>query len=154
MLPRRSKANSKPEAGKKQQTYYVDAEYSDHGDRLLVEDGNSIELYSIDLKLAQHWYAASWRGKRFDLSPFKEQRLDWDMEPEQAESIKESGLVLAQCLRHGDGMPIVDEYNGHPIYGSAVEILIGPVYLGVNDNLKDRERRYLYSTISAFADLL
>src|SRR5690349_15631026 len=50
------------------------------------------------------------------------------MDEEQAESIRESGLVLAQCERHGEGMPIVDEFNGHPIYGSAVDVLIGEVF--------------------------
>ena len=148
MSPKRLKAKSKPEAGRKQRTYYVDAEYSDHGARLLVEDGNGIELYSVDLKLAQYWYAAAWRGKRFDLSAFKEQRLDWDMEPEQAKSIKESGLMLARCLRHGDGMPIVDEYNGHPIYGSAVEILIGEVFEGALGWLIERETGIAGLTIS------
>jgi hypothetical protein len=36
----------KPPEG--QHTYYVGAEYIDYGDRLLVEDGDSIELYAID----------------------------------------------------------------------------------------------------------
>ena len=45
---------SKPRAKNKQRTYYVAAEYIDHGDRLLVQEGKKIELYSIDLKLAQH----------------------------------------------------------------------------------------------------
>lgn len=135
------------EAGK-QRTYYIAAEYSDHNDRLLVEDGDNIELYSIDLRLAQHWYAAAWRGKRFDLSPFAEQRLDWSMEPEQAESIKESGLVLARCLRHGDGMPIVDEYNGHPIYGSAAEILISEVFEGALGGLIEDQTGIAGLTIS------
>src|SRR5262245_19140906 len=100
----------------------------DHPDRLLVEDGDNIELYSMNLTLAQHWYAQAWRGKVLDLTPFASQRLDWGMEAEQAEEIKESGLVLAQCLRHGEGMPVVETYNGNPVYGSAVEILIGEVF--------------------------
>jgi len=100
----------------------------DHSDRLLVEDGDNIELYSMNLTLAQHWYAQAWRGKVLDLTLFASQRLDWGMEPEQAEEIKESGLVLAQCLRHGEGMPVVETFNGNPVYGSAVEILIGEVF--------------------------
>lgn len=148
MPPKKTKAKSKSEAGRKQRSYYVGAEYNDHGDRLLVEDGDNIELYSVDLRLAQHWYAAAWRGKRFDLSQFVEQRLDWGMATEQDESIKESGLVLAQCLRHGDGMPIVDEYNGHPIYGSAVEILIGEVFDGSLGWLIEKESGIAGLTIS------
>ena len=42
-----------------QQSYYIAAEYIDQGDRLLVEDGDNIELYSVDLTLAQHWYASA-----------------------------------------------------------------------------------------------
>jgi class 3 adenylate cyclase len=133
---------------KGQRTYYVGAEYIDHGDRLLVEDGDSIELYAIDLKLAQHWYAQAWRGKRLDLELFRAQRLDWGMEPEQAERIKESGLVLAQCLRHGDGMPVVEMYNGHPIYGSAVDILIGEVFEAALGYLIEQETGIAGLTIS------
>jgi hypothetical protein len=65
-----------------QRTYYVAAEYIDHNDRLLVEEGDTIELYSLDLRLAQHWYPQAWGGERLNLRPFKAQRLDWDMEPE------------------------------------------------------------------------
>jgi hypothetical protein len=54
-----------------QSTFYVAAEYIDRGDRLLVEDGHEIALYSVDLKLAQHWYAAAWRGRRLDLGPLQ-----------------------------------------------------------------------------------
>jgi class 3 adenylate cyclase len=139
---------SKPKAESKQRTYYVAAEYIDHGDRLLVEDGKEIELYSIDLKLAQHWYAAAWRGKRFDLEPFKGQCIAWDMESEEAEQIKNSGLVLAECLRHGNGMPVVKEYNGHPIYGSAVDILIGEVFEAALGNLIEQETGIAGLTIS------
>jgi hypothetical protein len=64
----------------KQCTSDVAAEYMDHGDRLLVEDGDVIEMYSVDLTLAQHWNAAAWRGRRFNLEPFKQQRIAWDME--------------------------------------------------------------------------
>jgi hypothetical protein len=80
-VPRRKPQQSRtPPLKKQQRTYYVVAEYSDHSDRLLVEDGDLIELYSLDLTLAQHWYAQAWRGERLDLGPFKAQRLDWDME--------------------------------------------------------------------------
>lgn len=100
--------SGRPSLEEPQRTYYVAAEYIDHSDRLLVEDGETIELYSLDLRLAQHWYAQAWRGERLDLAPFKTQRLDWEIEPEQAEHIKSSGLVLAQCVRHREGMPIVE----------------------------------------------
>src|SRR6266850_403569 len=60
----------------RQRTYYLAAEYSDQGDRLLVDEGDRIELYSLDLRLAQHWYADAWRGRRFDTSPFNDQLLD------------------------------------------------------------------------------
>jgi class 3 adenylate cyclase len=133
---------------KQQRTYYVAAEYSDHSDRLLVEDGDLIELYSLDLTLAQHWYAQAWRGERLDLGPFKAQRLDWDMESEQAEHIKSSGLVLAQCVRHGEGMPIVEEYNGHPVYGSAVDVLIGEVFHAALGHLIEQETGIAGLTIS------
>lgn len=148
MPPRKAKNTGKPKAENKQRTYYVAAEYIDHGDRLLVEDGSRIELYSVDLKLAQHWYAAAWRGNRLDMEPFKEQCIAWDMEPEQAEDIKDSGLVLAECLRHGDGMPVVEEYNGHPIYGSAVDILIGEVFEGALGYLIEQETGIAGLTIS------
>lgn len=118
-----------------QRSYYVAAEYIDGGDRLLVEDGDDISLYSVDLTIAQHWYAAAWRGNQLDLTPFTVRRLDWGMDRDQAQAIKDSGLVLAQCLRHGGGMPVVDEYDGHPIYGSAVEILIGEVFEGALSHL-------------------
>ena len=139
---------SKPRAKNKQRTYYVAAEYIDHGDRLLVHDGKKIELYSIDLKLAQHWYAAAWRGSHFNLEPFKDQCIAWEMELEEAEQIKNSGLVLAECLRHGDGMPVVEEYNGHPIYGSAVNILIGEVFEAALGNLIEQETGIAGLTIS------
>jgi len=131
-----------------QRTYYVAAEYIDHGDRLLVESGDTIELYSVDLTLAQHWYAAAWRGKPLDLEPFRTQRLDWDMELGQAKKIKDSGLVLARCLRHGVGMPIVEEYNGQPIYGSAVDILIGEVFEAALGYLIEQETGIAGLTIS------
>jgi class 3 adenylate cyclase len=118
-----------------QRSYYIAAEYIDSGDRLLIEDGKEISLYSVDLTLAQHWYAAAWRGKRLDLTSFVSRRLDWAMDQKHAQSFKDSGLVLAQCLRHGEGMPVVEEYNGHPIYGSAVEILIGEVFEGALSHL-------------------
>lgn len=130
-----SRRPRKAAAGPVQRTYYIAAEYIDSGDRLLVEDGADISLYSIDLALAQHWYAAAWRGARLDLDAFLAKRLDWRMEPEQARSMKGSGLVLARCLRHGKGMPVVDEYNGQPIYGSAVEVLIGEVFEGALSHL-------------------
>jgi hypothetical protein len=66
----KKKKKKKRRLPQKQCTYYVAAEYLDHGDRLLVEDGDAIEMYSIDLTLAQHWYAAAWRGRRFNLGPF------------------------------------------------------------------------------------
>ena len=50
------------------------------------------------------------------------------MDPEETDAIKESGLVLAQCLRHGQGMPVVDEFNGYSVHGSAVDVLIGEVF--------------------------
>ena len=140
--------NSKPRAKNKQRTYYVAAEYIDHGDRLLVQDGKKIELYSIDLKLAQHWYAAAWRGSRFNLEPFNDQCIAWEMEVEEAEQIKNSGLVLAECLRHGEGMPVVEEYNGHPIYGSAVNILIGEVFEAALGNLIEQGTGIAGLTIS------
>jgi class 3 adenylate cyclase len=139
---------SRPRAKNKQRTYYVAAEYIDHGDRLLVQDGKKIELYSIDLKLAQHWYAAAWRGRRFNLEPFKDQCIAWEMELEEAEQIKNSGLVLAECLRHGDGMPVVEEYNDQPIYGSAVNILIGEVFEAALGNLIEQETGIAGLTIS------
>lgn len=140
--------SGRPSLEEPQRTYYVAAEYIDHSDRLLVEDGETIELYSLDLRLAQHWYAQAWRGERLDLAPFKTQRLDWDIEPEQAEHIKSSGLVLAQCVRHGEGMPIVEEYNGHPVYGSAVDILIGEVYHAALGHLIEQETGIAGLTIS------
>lgn len=148
MPPRKGKNADKPKTETKQCTYYVAAEYIDHGDRLLVEDADKIELYSVDLKLAQHWYAAAWRGKRFDLKPFNEQCIAWDLEPEQAEEIKNSGLVLAECLRHGDGMPVVEEYKGQPIYGSAVDILIGEVFEAALGYLIEQETGIAGLTIS------
>lgn len=132
----------------KQRTYYVAAEFIDHGDRLLVEDGDTIELYSVDLRLAQHWYSAAWRGNRFDVCPFKDKCIAWEIDPEQAEEIKASGLVLAQCLRHGDGMPIVEKYNGHPIYGSAVDVLIGEVFEAALGGLIESETGIAGLTIS------
>ena len=54
--------SGRPSLEEPQRTYYVAAEYIDHSDRLLVEDGETIELYSLDLRLAQHWYARAWRG--------------------------------------------------------------------------------------------
>jgi hypothetical protein len=78
-----------------QRSYYVAAEYIDSGDRLLVEDGDDISLFSIDLTLDQHWYAAAWRVKRLDLPPFVAQRVDRGMDPGQAQGIKDGGLVLA-----------------------------------------------------------
>lgn len=137
-----------PLLGTRQKTYYVAAEYIDSGDRLLVEDGDDISLYSVDLKLAQHWYAAAWRGKRLDLAPFIAQQLDSGMDPEQAKRIKDSGLVLAQCLRHGAGMPVVEKYNGHPVYGSAVEILIGEVFEGALSYLIEKATGVAGLTIS------
>jgi len=142
------KNSRKPEPEGKQRTYYVGAEYLDHGDRLLVEDTDQIELYSVDLTLAQHWYSAAWRGNRFDPKPFKDRCIAWDMEPEQAEDIKNSGLVLAQCLRHGCGMPIVEKYSGHPIYGSAVDILIGEVFDAALGYLIEEETGIAGLTIS------
>jgi class 3 adenylate cyclase len=139
---------SNPKAEDKQRTYYVAAEYIDHGDRLLVEDGTKIELYSMDLKLAQHWYAAAWRGRHFDLEPFKGQCIAWDMEPKEAEQIKSSGLVPAECLRHSDGMPVVEECNAHPVYGSAVDILIGEVFEAALGNLIEQETGIAGLTIS------
>jgi class 3 adenylate cyclase len=148
-MPRKkAKAMPKLRSEKRQHTYYVAAEYIDHVDRLLVEDGDRIELYSLDLKLAQHWYAAAWRGNQFDLKPFKKQRIDSDMEPEQAEDIKRSGLVLAQCLRHGDGMPVVEQYNGHPVYGSPVNVLIGEVFEAALGHLIEQETGIAGLTIS------
>jgi class 3 adenylate cyclase len=131
-----------------QRTYYVAAEYIDSGDRLLVEDGDDISLYSVDLKLAQHWYAAAWRGKRFDLAPFVSQQLDSGMDPQRAERIKDSGLVLARCCRHGAGMPMVEKYKGNPVYGSAVEILIGEVFEGSLSYLIERATGVAGLTIS------
>jgi class 3 adenylate cyclase len=125
-MPKRGKAKANEQPS--QRTYYVGAEYIDSGDRLLVEEGDDVSLYSMNLELAQHWYAAAWRGKRVDLEPFKAQRLDWGMEAEQADQIKNSGLVLAQCVRHGIGMPVAYEHNSHPVYGSGAEILIGEVF--------------------------
>lgn len=84
---KKSRASHKKTLTNIQRTYYVAAEYMDQGDRLLVEDGDNTELYSINLKLAQYWYAAAWRGERLDLAPFQELRLDWAMDMEQAESI-------------------------------------------------------------------
>lgn len=129
-------------------TYYIGAEYMDHSDRLLVEDGDTIALYSINLTLAQHWYAQAWRGKVLDLRPFLSQRIDWHMEPERAEEMKQSGLVLAQCLRHGEGMPVVEIYNGHPVYGSAVDILIGEVFEAALGVLIEEETDIAGLTIS------
>src|SRR5687768_2919056 len=128
MARKERKAKSRVPKKATQRTYYVAAEYNDHGDRLLVEDGDEIELYSVNLELAQHWYSAAWRGNRFDLAPFRSLRVGWSMDPREAENIKESGLVLARCLRHGAGMPVVEKYNGNPVYGSAVEVLIGEVF--------------------------
>ena len=54
--------SGRPSLEELQRTYYVAAEYIDYSDRLLVEDGETIELYSLDLRLAQHWYARAWRG--------------------------------------------------------------------------------------------
>jgi class 3 adenylate cyclase len=149
MALKKIKRTSKSESGSKQKTYYVAAEYVDHNDRLLVENGKNIELYSVDLKLAQHWYAAAWRGNRFDLSAFRDKRIGWDLEPEQAEEIKNSGLVLAQCLRHGDGMPVVEKYKGNPIYGSAVDVLIGEVFEAALGYLIEEETGIAGLTISA-----
>jgi len=50
-------------------------------------------------------------GTRFNLEPFKDQCIAWEIEVEEAEQIKNRGLVLAEYLRHGDGMPVVEEYN-------------------------------------------
>jgi hypothetical protein len=72
----------------------------------------------------------------------------WGMEPEQAEDIKNSGLVLAECLRHGDGMPVAEEYNGHPIYGSAVDVLIGAIFEGALGYLIEQETGIAGLTIS------
>jgi class 3 adenylate cyclase len=148
MVIKATSAGRKAKQKKGQRSYYIAAEYIDQGDRLLVEDGDVIGLYSVNLRLAQYWYASVWWGERFDLEPFREQRLDWGMEPEQAESIKNSGLVLAQCLRHGEGMPIVEELNGHPVYGSALEILIGEVFDGSLSHLIERETGIAGLTIS------
>lgn len=132
----RKKANANHKVLATQRSYYIAADYIDSGDRLLVEESDAdISLYSVDLTLAQHWYAAAWRGERLDLSPFAAQRLDWGMDPEHAETIKDSGLVLAQCLRHGTGMPVVEKYKGTPIYGSAVDVLIGEVFEGALSHL-------------------
>lgn len=111
-----------------QHSYYVGAAYNDEPDRLLVEDSANIELYTMDLNLAQYWYAQAWRGERLELAAFKTQRVDWGMDPQQARAIKNSGLVLARCVRHGQGKPIVERYQGTPIYGSGVEVLIGEVF--------------------------
>src|SRR5258707_13691133 len=131
-----------------QRTYYIGAEYIDQGDRLLVETDDDVELYSIDLKLAQHWYAAAWRGKEFDLEPFRDHRLDRGMDPEQARHIKTSGLVLAQCLRHGKGMPVVQRYRGHSVYGSGVEVLIGEVFEAALGHLIEEQTGIAGLTIS------
>ena len=134
--------------GAMQRSYYIAAEYIDQGDRLLVESKDNIELYSVDLTLAQHWYASAWRGRFLDLTPFIPQQLDWGMDPCHAQTIKDSGLVLAQCLRHGEGMPIVDEYNGQPVYGSAVDILIGEVFEGALGYLIEKATGIAGLTIS------
>jgi class 3 adenylate cyclase len=148
-LPRKKKPSRTEELEhSKQRTYYDGAEYMDHPDRLLVENSDTIELYSMNLTLAQHWYAQAWRGKVLDLSPFVSQRIDGDMEPERAEEMKESGLVLAQCLRHGKGMPVVEMYNGHPVYGSAVDILIGEVFEAALGVLIEEETGIAGLTIS------
>jgi class 3 adenylate cyclase len=70
------------------------------------------------------------------------------MEPEQADAIKNSGLVLAKCLRHADGMPVVEEYNDQPIYGSAVDILIGEVFEAALGHLIEKETGIAGLTIS------
>jgi hypothetical protein len=47
--------SGRPSLEEPQQTYYVAAEYIDHSNHLLVEDEETIELHSLDLRLAQHW---------------------------------------------------------------------------------------------------
>ena len=131
-----------------QASFYLAGEYADQGDRLLVQDGDTIELYSVDLRLAQHWYSEAWRGRRFDCAPFRGQLLDGDLQPEQAKTLRSSGLVLAQCVRHGKGMPVVDHHNGHPIYGSGVEILIGEVFEAALGGLIENETGIAGLTIS------
>lgn len=132
----------------KQRTYFLVGEYADEGCRLLIERGAEAELYSVDLGLAQHWYAAAWRGNAFDPGPFAAKCLDPDVDRARAKQMKESGLVLAQCLRHGQGMPVVDEVNGHPIYGSGVDVLIGEVFEAALGDLIETETGIPGLTIS------
>lgn len=131
-----------------QRSFYIAAEYTDSGDRLLVENRDGVDLYSIDLALAQHWYAAAWRGNPLDLTPFASRLLDEDIESARARAIKQSGLVLAQCLRHGQGMPIVDEINGHPVHSAAIEVLIGEVFEGALSYLVEQATGIAGLTIS------
>ena len=44
----------RPGEAPSQRSYYIGAEYIHSGDRLLVEEGDDLSLYSINLELAQH----------------------------------------------------------------------------------------------------
>ena len=131
-----------------QRSYYIAAEYADQGDRLLVEDGDTIEMYSVDLRVAQHWYADAWRGRPLDRAPFQDRLLDGDVQPSQARQFKNSGLVLARCIRHGIGMPVVERHNGHPVYGSGAEVLIGELFEAALGSLIEKETGIAGLTIS------
>ena len=146
--PRASDRNASAPSRSRQRTYYISAEYADQGDRLLVEGVDRIALYAVDLRLAQHWYATAWRGRPFDKSPFHEQLLDGDVDSSQARRFKTSGLVLARCLRHGAGMPVVERQAGHPVYGSAVEVLLGEVFEAALGSLIEGETGISGLTIS------
>ena len=109
-----------------------------------------IEMYSVDLQVAQHWYADAWRSRPLDRA--LRSRIGCSTvtsNPHKARQFKNNAAwSRARCIRHGIGMPVVERHNGHPVYGSGAEVLIGEVFEAALGSLIEKETGIAGLTIS------